>query len=289
MNVIEQKILYPLYRRVLKPMRLYMGGALIDCGNFVLGEHDRFSPPRRFVHVGNGNFQAIGNKFLCHFTTLGGLTRNAQVLDIGSGIGRMARPLIDFLDPERGSYHGIDVVPEGIAWCQKNITPYYPNFHFHVADIENKHYNPDGKFQASEYRFPFEDESFDFILLTSVFTHLLPADAAHYINEISRLLRKGGKVFCTWYLLNEESENLIAEHAARYSRGVPPIKYPVDETGVCKTAHVNVPEQVVGYAEGHVIQSFEQAGLSGVTIHYGGWCSRKKYIDWQDIVVASKV
>ena len=63
-----------------------------------------------------------------------------------------------------------------VDWAQRTITARYPNFTFQNADIFNKWYNPGGAFAASEYRFPYDDESFDFIFLTSVFTHMLAPD-----------------------------------------------------------------------------------------------------------------
>ena len=84
--------------------------------------------------------------------------------------------------------------PKGIAWCQENITPKHPNFRFQVADIRNKEYNSGERFAASEYEFPYEDASFDFVLLTSVFTHLLPNEVENYLSEIQRVLAPGGGV-----------------------------------------------------------------------------------------------
>jgi len=39
--------------------------------------------------VGGGEFEAIGQEFLGHFTTLGGLQSSDTVLDMGCGIGRV--------------------------------------------------------------------------------------------------------------------------------------------------------------------------------------------------------
>ena len=59
-----------------------------------------------------------------------------------------------------------------IEWAQLSISSRFPNFTFQKADIFNKFYNPDGVFKAVDYRFPYEDRSFDLIFLTSVFTHI---------------------------------------------------------------------------------------------------------------------
>ena len=41
-----------------------------------------------------------------------------RVLDVGCGIGRMARPLAGYLTGD-GSYDGFDVNREGIRWCTR--------------------------------------------------------------------------------------------------------------------------------------------------------------------------
>ena len=53
---------------------------------------------------------------LKQFIDLGGLKPEHRVLDIGSGIGRVAIPLTEYLN-EKGSYEGFDVVELGVNWC----------------------------------------------------------------------------------------------------------------------------------------------------------------------------
>ena len=107
-----------------------------------------------------------------------------------------------------GRYEGFDIVEEGIAWCSEHISPRYPNFNFVHADIYNARYNPDGRIQSADFVFPYEDESFDFVLATSVFTHMLPGDVEHYLMEIVRVLRPAGRTLITFLLLNDESLRL---------------------------------------------------------------------------------
>ncbi len=57
-----------------------------------------------------------------------------------------------------------------------------------------------GQLSASNYPFPCEDESVDFIIATSVFTHLGPEQVQHYLSEIFRTLRKGGRCFITYFV-----------------------------------------------------------------------------------------
>ena len=65
----------------------------------------------------------------------------------------MAVPLTQYLDPERGSYDGVDPVMEGILWCAQTITPAYPRFRFQRLDIAHPLYNPAGSLPGIEVRF----------------------------------------------------------------------------------------------------------------------------------------
>jgi len=243
----------------------------------VLHRRDPLTPPRRLGFVGSGDFRAAGDAFRELFVCLGGLRPDADVLDIGSGVGRGAIGLTGWL---RGRYEGIDVVQRGIQWCQQAITPRYPNFHFQVADVYNRHYNPVGRFSASEYRFPFEDQSFDFVLLMSVFTHLLPADRDNYISEIARVLRPEGRCFGTFFLLNEE-----ARRSVQGSRGS--VDFRFRRPGYW-TSNPRIAEAAVAYEEANVHKEFERNGLRIYAVRYGVWSGREDGIGYQDIVVTER-
>ncbi len=134
-----------------------------------------------------------------------GIGPTASILDVGCGSGRIARHFVDLVQPP-GRYVGMDVVKPFVGWCEENISPANRAFSFYHQDIYNGLYNPEGRHRASEYRFPFEDESFDLIFLASVFTHLLPEDALNYLKEIRRLLKPDGRCFSTWVLLGHDME-----------------------------------------------------------------------------------
>ncbi|MDP8919032.1 MAG: class I SAM-dependent methyltransferase, partial [Pseudomonadota bacterium] len=71
------------------------------------------APAPESVFVGDGDYRAIGVEYLGHYVRLGELKPSDRVLDIGCGIGRMAVPLTQYLDPETAFYEGIDPVNEG--------------------------------------------------------------------------------------------------------------------------------------------------------------------------------
>lgn len=241
---------------------------------------DELTPAKGEIFVGGGDFEKIGEEFLQYFIELGELKPNERVLDVGCGIGRMAIPLTKYLD-KKGSYEGFDIVAKGINWCRKKITPKYPNFHFQLVDVLNKSYNPNGKYKASEYKFSYEDKSFDFIFLTSVFTHMLPQDMKNYFYEVTRVLKRSGRCLITFFLLNTESIKLIDEKLTTLD-----LKYNVEGY---RTTNKNTPESAVAYDERFIRRLYEKYRLNiAEPIHYGSWCGRENFLSYQDIVIAVK-
>ena len=237
-------------------------------------------PPKSLSFVGDGDFTDVGNLFKQYFIDLADLRPDERVLDVGCGIGRMAVPLTDYLSQE-GEYWGFDIKKKGIDWCQTNISSQYANFHFQHIDVYNKNYNRKGKLRAEDFRFPFEDGYFDFVFLTSVFTHMLPSDLENYLSEISRVLKPGGRCLITFFILNEESRNLI-----RSGRTTLDFKYEVEE---CLTVDDNNPEVAIAYNEDCVKQLFADYQLRiSEPIHYGSWCERDTPFSYQDIIIATK-
>lgn len=161
--------------------------------------------PSESVPVGcPGQFKEFGQRYFQYFVELGNLKPNHRVLEIGCGMGRTAMPLTKFLK-NGGEYFGIDLIPEAIQFCKDNITSRYPNFHFSIVEAYNKMYNPEASKKASEYKFPFENECFDFIFLASVFTHMVLEDVENYVSEIARVLKTGQRCFSTFFLINRRN------------------------------------------------------------------------------------
>ena len=238
-------------------------------------------PRRDNIFVGGADdFQAMGEHFLDRFKRLCGLQPHERILDVGCGIGRIALPLTKYLDVQ-GTYEGFDIVPEGIEWCNANITPRYPNFHFQLANVFNQLYNPGGRFQPKEYQFPYADATFDFVFLTSVFTHMLPDDMEHYLNEIARVLRAGGRCLITFFLWNAEVAQLIENGKSHFVFGF--------DCGSYRLKDAASPESAVCYDQPYVLNLFEKYKLStDLAIYYGEWCGRPNYESGQDMIVAWK-
>jgi len=237
-------------------------------------------PPRGKIFTGPGDYVKLGEKFLGYFKELGGLKPGHKVLDIGCGIGRMALPLTGYLSTE-GSYDGFDIVKSGINWCNKHIASRYPNFRFQYTGLYNSLYNTADKADAGNFVFPYPDQRFDFVFLTSVFTHMMPAEVEQYINEIGRVMKPGATCLMSLFIVNCESEDLMIRQPNH-------MNFPVNK-GFYRLHSVQVDTANVAYDEEWLLDKLENANLKMETIKYGQWCGRTSFFDYQDLLVCSKV
>jgi SAM-dependent methyltransferase len=234
-------------------------------------------PPPELTSCGDGDYRAIGAEFLGHFVRLGDLQPNDRVLDIGCGIGRMAVPLTQFLSDE-GQYTGIDIVTDGIAWCDTTITAAYPNFSFQHLDLQNTLYNPAGVLNPADIRLPFADNSFDFICLVSVITHVEAAVLENYAKEIARLLAPGGRCFATAFLINPPARDALRSGDGR-------LNFDPDAEGPELHADPSAPMAAVAFDEDFLLEKFLRVGLHRHRpAAYGCWNGRPSGV-FQDICI----
>ncbi len=266
----------------------------MDFRDRVTGKRDPLIPPRRLGLP--SQLPGVGANVLDHvLVDAGGLRPHEQVLDIGCGAGRVAAHLTGYLDPASGSYEGFDVMPRAIDWAQKQITTRHPSFRFQLAEVRNDEYNPKATGDASTYRFPYDDGEFHLAFAISLYTHMFPFQVANYLRETARVLRPGGRSVATFFLLNREVEELIAEGVTTPSTaGGDRFELSADiddgHGGRYRTRNPDRPEARVALHEDDVRELHEQAGLKVTEIRYGHWCGRKKRPGTigQDVVVAVK-
>lgn len=248
-----------------------------DALDLATGRRDRLTPPRRLSgYVGPGDFRATGEEFLVHFSQLAGLSPDDRVLEIGCGIGRMARVLAGVLAPP-GSYDGFDVVAEGIEWCQRHYVDTAAPFAFTHADLRNPAYNPGGAGCAATFTFPYDDGAFDLVIATSLFTHLLDDAAERYLAQAARVLAPGGRMMSTWYVIDDADR---AAPRAGFRLPAPGAPYAVRD--------VTVPEDAVAFDETWLRARLAAHRLSLDTLAPGTWSGRHGR-SLQDIVVARRV
>src|SRR5262245_51321263 len=153
-------------------------------------EEDALVPPRK-LWLGPddpiSHYYRWPWEYLAYLTLLADLRRTSSVLELGCGHGRTARGLLDYLRSP-GRYVGLDVDALRIRDAQQRIESRWPNFQFVRADVFNRQYNPHAVVRAEDYRFPFDDRSFDVIYAASLLTHLLPGGIENYFRECARVL-----------------------------------------------------------------------------------------------------
>ncbi len=268
-----------LFYRLPISQRYFIRRALffpIDLWENITGTRPELVPPKGMIFTGSGNFVAQGDTFLEYFKEYANLKPNHRVLDVGSGIGRMARPLTRYLSS--GSYEGFDVVETGVTWCKENITKEHSNFNFTYVELKNDLYTDSGA-DASIFKFPYEDNSFDLVFLTSVFTHMVAHEVEHYMQEIARVLKPGGKVFSTFFILSDASKKHMigTDFEFKFKR----------------ENHTLMDDKVtaanVAYEEHYLKnQLLEENGFTLKHFLPGSWSSAPNSFDFQDIVVAEK-
>lgn len=252
----------------------------------IIVARDPLVPPHDLIREHSGDispetFLAMGEEIVRHaLIQEAGLSPSGRLLDIGCGCGKIARPLTRHLRSE-GGYDGVDITPAAIDWCREAYRS-YPNFRFHLADVKSSRYNTDGGAAASEYRFPFEAHVFDVAFLGSVFTHMLPADTAHYLGEIRRVMKPGGRCLATFFLIDDTARQNIAA-----GRTTPSFTHAYGDAG-CRIEIESVPESAIAYEESFVRQVYHDAGLTIDAINFGEWGRGKLIPHWQDEVWSGK-
>ena len=115
-----------------------------------------------------------------------------QILDWGCGIGGNIKGLREILNSTTKLY-GCDINKKMIEWCDKNI-----------ARIDFSIIPPSPPTQYS-------NESFDFIFGISIFTHLGKESHFLWIDELHRILRKGGILLFTTHGSNFKNKLTTTE------------------------------------------------------------------------------
>ena|SRR5690242_6232922 len=109
---------------------------------------------------------------------------------------------------------------------------------------------------------------------------MLPGDVSNYLLEGHRVLRKGGRCLITYFLVNDESSELIQSNKITIN-----FKYKHDRD---HTASNEMPELAVALDERWVTNLYQKTGLNITGLYYGSWCGRQEYLSYQDIILGVK-
>jgi len=235
---------------------------------------------KKYVNMAGNSWDRSAREFMRYFLEYCNLKPNYKVLDVGCGFGKMALYLSTFLS-YNGRYNGFDVSNDAISWCKQEISENFHNFEFNLVNLYNEQYNPDGNLKSSEIVFPYKDESFDLVFLLSVFTHMFPLDVKRYLSEIWRVMKKDGKCLITFFILNNNTLELIEKKSPSFT-----FKYQFDGF---KSQYKEVPETAVAYDESWIRKIYDDSGLKIIEpILFGKWPDRVDGISGQDIVLGTK-
>ncbi|MDD3458454.1 MAG: class I SAM-dependent methyltransferase [Weeksellaceae bacterium] len=254
----------------------------VDIFDSISGGRHKYVPPKGLIYTG---YPANSEKFIqqgkLQLQTLIDnidLRPNDALLDIGSGIGRTAIALTSFLNSQ-GSYDGFDVVKLGVDWCNSRLARDFSNFKFKYVPLYNDLYNS-SKQKAENFVFPYKAESFDKIFSFSLFTHMQIEEIQNYFKEISRVLKKDGLAFSTFFLYDENDEKQIIDNG-EYS-------FRVNKNGY-KLMSDEVKAGNVAINKLKLRKMLEAENLGIVKIVDGFWKSGNKSNEFQDIVVFKRI
>jgi SAM-dependent methyltransferase len=236
-------------------------------------------PPAHLMGgIGAGDFWQIGNEIAGLTMATARLYPDDRILDVGCGLGRVALPLSRLLD-QRGSYDGFDTSREYIEWCTRSLPLDRTRFHFRHCDIQSSHYNENGAIAAEAFPFPWPDDSFSLTIAVSLFTHLSARATTNYLHEIARTLQPNGRLFASFFVLDEQSR-----HLAEGDTTDPRFTAHFDEGLVGDAAN---PEAAVAFNAEWLAAALTSAGLVFDAFYPGRW-RHLPVMSHQDILVAHK-
>ncbi len=252
-----------------------------DFWNFLNRKKNKYEPKKGDIFIGSGDFLSQGKHHLELLKEYTSLQPDYSVLDVGCGIGRAAVPLTQYLST-KGKYEGFDVVKKGIDWCRKNISKDFSNFNFQHISLNNDLYNLTNQ-KAENFKFPYEDNSFDTVFLFSVFTHMQPKEIQNYLNEIYRVLKTDGKCLSTFFLYDDQNE----EYISKDNRG---FCFPYQKENY-RLMNEKVPSANIAFKEELLFEMIQTSQLELENKIYGTWSNRAvdALFDYQDILILKKV
>jgi len=235
-------------------------------------------PPKRDREAVAADFLPKAFRSLSLLVGRGGLRRDGSVLDVGCGVGRVTYPLGLYLS-ESGRYEGIDAVPRWVDWNRETISARLPNFQFRLVPVQNGLYSRHSHTDAGRLRFPFDGDTFDAALVESVLQHNRAPVVRHYLAEIARVLRGGGRCVVTCFLLRRgvEAADQQADGLDFFHR--------LDDAW---SASARVPETGIAFEAARFEEWVSDAGLELAEFHRGDWHRDGPGIAYQDVIILEK-
>ena len=223
-------------------------------------------------NVGRAKWVKMGRQMLQEVIDFCGLTPESNVVEIGCSCGIVAIPMKAYLT--KGRYTGLDIIPELIDWCQANLAD--ERFRFFDLGVRHELYNQSATANSENVRFPVADDSADVVFLVSVFTHLFPDEVAHYLDEIGRILKPGGRCLATMLTTD------------RYVPGQSQIPLKYGYSPDCLCFDQRTPTKAVAFSRSFIGAAADKAGMSVDQMAPGQWDGRSRANFFHDMYVFKK-
>lgn len=244
-----------------------------------LGElpiHDDNKLARGGINPNSPSFESIGSSFLNLLRDHVNLQSSEKILEIGCGTGRITKAISSFL--QNGQLFAFDANKRYAEYCRDSVAGATIDF----FDIKNDEYNQNGSVNGSEFVFPYDNNSFDVVVAVAVFNHLPLEDTLRYLEESSRVLKKKGRFFATFFLLNEHAVNFINRRERH------PFKFDLRQDGIWHE-HIDRPLWNTAISEVLVRRCLlKNHLLIREPISYGQWRGSPVAITGHDVVIAIK-
>lgn len=219
------------------------------------------------------------------------LQPTGRILDIGCGYGKTAIALKRYLKPP-GGFVGFDIQPRLTSFATRMFKALKIDSYFraeHHPIIGNPYYKgTDSGTPADQFVFPYPEREFDAVCSFSVFTHLRTGPLQNYAKNLGRVVKPGGKMLLSFYLLDNapEAGNGGEPWAASQRRNALLDGPDPAERGVLKVLNPRNPEYLVAYRVEYVRKAFAQFGFTlDRPPLFGSWAGRANYFGHQDYLV----
>jgi len=236
-------------------------------------------PPRKEWALVGSSFLQEACVALGLLVNYASLERSDSILDVGCGVGRVAYVLAYYLRAT-GRYEGLEPIRRWVRWNRAVLNGRFPRFHFTELPVFNALYNPTGWVSGNRLRFPCPDSSFDVASVLSVFQHNRAAVVRNYLGEIARVLRPGGRVVITCFLLDATPPvRALRDDGVEFVHPLPDCGW---------TATPELPERGIAFLFSDFCRWVAHCGLSISERIEGRWrgCTATPF--FQDIVVLEK-
>jgi SAM-dependent methyltransferase len=238
-----------------------------------------------FTGGSRDNFLSVGCSVFRELVRTTALAPDSRVLEIGSGLGRIAYPLALYL--KHGHYVGLEIVKDSVEFCARHVTPLAAptsRFEFIHVDVHNEFYNPDSETRLADYAFP-EFGEFDVVFMSSVCTHLNDKELKIYLRKAAQWTKRGGDFWATFFLVDSAVEYRLAEHRSEAS-----LPFDLSAQGPDYYLDARCSTVAVAYRIDYVRSLYASRGFDLKELDLGVWSGAKRdYAGYQDLIVATKV